>query len=265
MKFLLNFCKRILRRRTSEISEAEEELKELLEDFKEENILSSFEENFILNFLELKNLEVRDLVIPLNKLVGLDINLDWEGVKKVISERAYSYYPVYDGSIDNLQGFLKLKEVLSGINDEHFDWKNFVIPPLLIPENISVMSAVEKLIEKNTRVAFVVDQHSELTGMFRLEDVFEELTKNEVICPHPDAEGWILLPATFKIRHLEKCFNIKLPKGDFETISGLIITHLKRIPSSGEKIWIPPLEIEVLRADSRKIDLLRVKIQKSTS
>ncbi len=263
MKSFLNTLKRLFKRRISE-NEVEEEIKELLEDFKEENILSGFEENFILNFLELKNLEVRELVIPLNRLIGIDSTWDWEKTRTFVCQNPYPFYPVYEKSMDEIQGFVKLKELIIGFEDPEFDWKSFVISPLLIPENISVVSALEKLIEKSVPVAFAIDEHSELTGMFRMKDVFKELVKNEIICPHPDPEGWILLPATFKIRHLEKCFNIELPKGDFETISGLIISHLKRIPSAGERIWIPPLEIEILRSSLRKIELLKLRIR-STS
>jgi len=260
----LNFLKRLFKRRTGEVSEVEEEIKELLEDFKEENILSGFEENFILNFLELKNLEVRELVIPINRLIGLESSMTWKEVKGVISEFPHLFYPVYRKSIDNLEGVASLKELVRGLSKEEFDWKAAVEEALMIPENISVVSALEKLVEKRKKIAFAIDEHSELTGMFRMKDVFRELVKNEIICPHPDPEGWILLPATFKLRHLEKCFNIELPKGDFETISGLIISHLKRIPAPGERIWIPPLEAEILRATPRKIELLKVRIHSSS-
>ncbi|NPA40069.1 MAG: hypothetical protein GXO57_06470 [Thermodesulfobacteria bacterium] len=260
----LNFFKRLFKKRTGEVSEVEEEIKELLEDFKEENILSGFEENFILNFLELKNLEVRELVIPINRLVGLEFNMSWEQVKETISKFPHLFYPVYKKSIDNLEGVAYIKDLVTGMHLKEFNWRSAIDEVLMIPENISVVSALEKLIEKRKEVAFAIDEHSELTGMFRLKDVFRELVKNEIICPHPDPEGWILLPATFKLRHLEKCFNIELPKGDFETISGLIISHLKRIPAPGEKVWIPPLEVEILRATPRKIELLKVRIHSSS-
>ncbi len=260
---LFDIIKSFFKKKPSEISEVKEEIKELLEDYKEEKIVGDFEEKLILKFLSLKNLEVREFVIPRNQLIGLDYSLTWKEVQNIISQHPHYFYPVYKEILDNLLGFISLKDLVRGMGLGIFNWNEWVKEPLIIPENISVISALEKMIERKIQVVFAVDEHSELTGMLYLKDIIKELVRKEITCPHPDEEGWIVLPATFKIRDLEACLKVSLPKGEFETISGLIIEHTKKIPKSGEKINIPPLEIEILRSNQRKIELIRLRIIKT--
>jgi len=256
---ILDFLKSFFKKKPKDFSEVEEEIKEVLEDFKDERVLSEFEEKLVLALFNLKGLEVRDIVIPRNVLTGLDISLSWREVKKILSQKPHYFYPVYKESLDNFLGYIALKDLIRGIEEENFNWTEFIKDALIISENISLVSALEKMIEKNAEIAFAVDELSELTGIIRLKDIFDELLKRELQCPLPDQEGWLILPGTFKIRELEECLKTKLPRGEFETISGLIISKLKRIPKKGEKIKIPPLEIEIIKADERKIELLKIR------
>ena len=256
---VLEFLKSFFRKRPKHLSEVEEEIKEVLEEFKDDRILSEFEEKLVLAFFNLKSLEVREIVIPRNILTGLEISSPWQEIKKTIVQNPHYFYPVYKENLDNFLGYIALKDIVKGIENNNFNWSDFVKPPLIIPENISLVSALEKMIEKKVEIAFAVDEHSELTGIIRLKDIYNELLKTELKCPIPDQEGWIILPATFKIRDLEKCLRVTLPKGEFETISGLIISHLKRIPKQGEKFSLASLEIEIVRADERKIEIVKIR------
>jgi CBS domain containing-hemolysin-like protein len=262
--FISEFIKLFFKRKPKQFSEVEEEIKEVLEDFKEERILSEFEEKLVLAFFSLKSLEVRNVVIPRNILEGLDISLSWQEIKKTVIQKPHSFYPIYKEILDNFLGYVSLKDLIKGFEENNFQWQEYIKPPLIIPENIPLVSALEKMTEKKVEVAFAVDEHSELTGIIRLKDIFKELLKTEQKCPHPDKEGWLILPGTFKLKDLEESLKIRLSKGDFETISGLIISHLGRIPKKGEKIKIGPLEIEIIKADERKIEIVKLKSLTST-
>lgn len=261
---ILDFIKSFFKKKPKHFSEVEEEIKEVLEDYKDERVLSEFEEKLVLAFFSLKSLEVRDIVIPRNMLIGLEMSLSWQEIKKAIIQNPHYFYPVYKENLDNFSGYVSLIELMKGFDKDNFNWQEFIKSPLIIPENISLVSALEKMTEKRVEIAFTVDEHSELTGIIRLKDIFNKLLKSELQCPHPNQKGWIFLPGTFKLRDLEECLKIKLPKGDFETISGLIISHLKRIPKNGEKIKIEPLEIEIIKADERKIEFVKTRISPST-
>lgn len=262
---VFDLIKSFFKRKPKDISEVEEEIKEVLEDFKDERVLSEFEEKLVLALFSLKSIEVREIIIPRNILIGLEVSLPWDEIKKIVSQNPHYFYPVYKETLDNFTGYVTLKDLVSGFEENNFNWLNFIKNPLIIPENISLASALEKMMEKRVKISFVVDELSELTGIIRLKDIFKELLRTELQCPHPDREGWIILPGTFKLRDLEECLKITLPKGEFETISGLIISHLKRIPKNGEKIKIPPLEIEIVKADEKKIEIVKIRSISSNS
>lgn len=258
---VLSFFKRLFQtpNKTSQISEVEEEIKEVLEDYKEDKIISEFEEKVILNFLDLKTAEVREFTISRVELIGIDIKSSWDQVAEIITRTGFSFYPVFEKSLDHLIGYVNLRDLLKGFSIKPFNWQHHVKKPLIIPEHISVIHALEIMVEKREEVAFVVDELSELTGMVRLKDILLELVKPNAVCPMPDPQGWIVVPGTFKIREIENCLKVELPKGNFETISGFIINNLKRIPKSGEIIYLPPLEIKIIKSDEKKISLVKLK------
>ncbi len=256
---ILDFIKSFFQRKSKNLSQAEEEIKGVLEDFRERKVLGKFEEKLILSIFDFKELKVRELTIPRNILVGLDISLNWEEVKKILINHTHYFYPVYKKNFDNFLGYVALRDLIKGFNEISFNWTHFIKPSLIIPENISFLSAIEKMLEKKVEIAFVVDELSELTGILRLKDILKELIKTEIKCPHPDEEGWLLIHGTYKIRELKECLGIDLPKGDFETISGLIIDQIKRIPKTGEKIKLSSLEVEIIKADEKRIHILKIR------
>ncbi|MCS7279283.1 MAG: CBS domain-containing protein [Thermodesulfobacteriaceae bacterium] len=256
------FFKFLFKKRSRSFSEIKEEIEKFLDDLKKEGVLSLFEEKLILEIFSLRDLEVRDFTLPRSNLVGLEESCSWAKVKEIVSNHPHYFYPVYKETLDHFIGYISLKNLALGFNRSEFGWQKFIKPPLIVPENLSIMVAIEKLIEKNLKVAFVVDEWSELTGILCLKNVLEELIYSEKRPFHCDKEGWFLIPGHTKIRELEKCWGIELPKGDFETISGLIIHYLSRIPQEGEYFEIPPLQIQILRASPKKIEELKVKLKK---
>ncbi|MCS7149197.1 MAG: CBS domain-containing protein [Caldimicrobium sp.] len=228
---------------------------------KKEPSTCQIEDKEVLYHLKLlKELELRDFLIPRIILKALDFHYSWEEVKEYIINYPHHYYPVYKNTLDNYLGYVRLRDLVSGSKTAIFNWRDFIFPPLTLPETLPVLSAIEKFRKENVLVAFVVDEHSEFIGIVRFIDIMEDIFLGTAKCYKADPEGWITLPASTKLRIIERCYQIKLPEGNFETISGLILDLLKRIPRSGERISIPPLQIEILEADERKIDKVRIKI-----
>jgi CBS domain containing-hemolysin-like protein len=259
---ILEVLKGLFKKRPKEAQQAKEELKEVLQDLKEENLLSPLEEKLILDFLKLRELKVRDLTIPRHLLKGLDEKRPWKELKEIILTHPHYFYPVYQDVLDNFTGYVCLKDLVPGLVKEEFDWKKHIYPALTLPEHISLNFALEKFIEKKVKVAFVVDELSELSGILRLKDIMKEFMIVEA-CPFSkDKEGWFLVSGSTKIKDLERCFGISFPEGNFETISGFIINSIQRIPSPGETLSIAPFKIKILSADKRKINSLKLRFEK---
>ncbi len=224
-----------------------------LEEFTPEEI------EFFKDILALRDFAVSDFLIPRNQIDAIDEDLTWEDIKDYVIKHPRTYYPIYKGTLDHYSGYISLKDLVRGFSASFFNWKDFVKPPLTLPENLPIFKAMEKLKERDLKLAFVVDEHSELTGIIRIKDIFEYLLFSPAKCFRVDPEGWIKIPATTKLHLLEKCLNIGFPEGDYDTLSGFIIFHLDRIPQKGEKLSLPPVEVEILDADERKIKEVRLR------
>ncbi len=221
--------------------------------------LTPDEEAFFKELLAFRELEVADFLIPRNLVKSLDITLSWEEVKSYVITNPHTLYPVHREILDHYKGYLKLKDIVRGFNSSIFNWQDFIKPALTLPENITILTALRKLIEQELDLAFVVDELSELVGIIRVEDILKELFLNPRRCLRSDPEGWITLSGTTKIRLIERCLGITFPDGDYETIAGFILYNLNRIPGKGEKFSLPPLEIEILNADEKQIKEVRIK------
>lgn len=259
---LWEFLKSLFKKKGKNFSEIKEEIEEILKEFKKEGVLFFLEEKLILEIFNLRNLEVRDFTIPRTNLIGLEISYSWEKVKEIVSKHPHYFYPVYRDTLDQFVGYISLKKLAYGFDKVDFLWQEFMEPLLVLPENLSIILALEKLIEKKLQLAFVVDEWSEFTGILTLKNILEDIFFSEKKLFITDSEGWFLVPGTTKIRELEKHFNIELPKGDFETISGLIIDYLNKIPQEGDELEIYPLQIKILKADPKKIEELKIRVKK---
>ncbi len=225
----------------------------------EESEESPQREEWLQIFERLESLSVRDFLIPRLYLKALDIDYTWEETKEYIVRYPHHYYPVYRTSLDNYLGYVSLRDLLPGFLQSLYNWKDFIQPALTLPEGLPIVSALEKFRQQNLKIAFVVDEHSEFVGIVRFKDIVEDLFLGTQKCYPADQEGWITLPAITKLRVLEKCYQIEFPRGDYETLAGFILENLKRIPQKGEKFTLPPIEVEILEADERKIDKVRIK------
>ncbi len=211
------------------------------------------------NLSRLLNLKVKDFLIPRNQIKALELSLSWEEMIKFLAQNPHSFYPVYKGTLDHYLGYVSLKDLVKGLEKREFDWQEILSPPLTLPENLDMFSALQKMQEKEVLLAFVVDEHSELIGIFNLYEFMEEafsLTKNHF---KVDPEGWITLPASTKLYKIERHLRLKLPEGYYETIAGYILYHLQRIPKEGEKFILPPFEIEIIQAEAQKIEKVRIR------
>ncbi|MFN3920904.1 MAG: transporter associated domain-containing protein [Caldimicrobium sp.] len=240
----LNFLKKIFR--TKSIKERTLEERTIEEDLREK-------------LYNLKDLKIKDFLIPRNQIKAIDLSSSWEEIKIFIMENPHLLYPVYKGSLDHYLGYVRLKDLIRKFKETFFEWEAYLKPALTLPESLNIFTAIKKMQEKEITLSFIVDDLSEFVGIFCIKDVMEEIFSISPKYLKVDPEGWITLSATTKLHKLEKYLNLKIEEGDFETLAGFILHHLQRIPKEGEKFSLPPFEIEVLKADAKKIDKVRLR------
>ncbi|MEN6622653.1 MAG: transporter associated domain-containing protein, partial [Smithella sp.] len=188
-----------------------------------------------------------------------------------VIESKHTRIPVYRDTIDNIVGILNAKDLLIFTRTGQItkdDILSILTKPYYIPETKSVHLLFQELKENKKHIAIVIDEYGGTSGLLTLEDLLEEIvgeirheydavSETEGIIPLND--GSYMVDGRTEIEKIEEYFNIVLKKGRYETLSGLILNFIKRIPLTGEKFEIYGLEMQIEYADERSIKKVKIK------
>jgi CBS domain containing-hemolysin-like protein len=251
------------------------EIASLLGKAQKYGLIDKSSKEMIENILNFSHLLVREIMIPRTEIIAVSAEATIEGIIKEVVESRHTRIPVYRGTIDNIIGILNVKDLLDiwtqPITAE--DILNILTKPFYIPETKSTHLLFYELKENKKHIAIVIDEYGGTSGLVTLEDLLEEIV-GEIRDEHesiPDADGifqaqdgsWLVEGRT-EIEKLDEYLNIILEKGRYETIGGLILNTIKRIPLTGEKFTIQGLEMSIENADERTIKKVRIRNIKET-
>ena len=222
------------------------------------------------NILEFTHTLVREIMIPRTEIaaVSTEAAID-EIINEVIASR-HTRIPVYRDTIDNIIGILNVKDVLKFWSKQitKEDILACLGAPYYIPETKNTHLLFYELKENKKHMAIVIDEYGGTAGLVTLEDMLEEIV-GEIRDEHEintaddgiiqSADGSLIFDGRMEIEKIEEHLNIDLKKGRYETLGGLILDSIKRIPLSGEKFQIEGLEITIEHADERSIKKVKIK------
>ncbi len=240
------------------LAEFSEELGELVSEAEREGLFTPEEKEIVLSVLRLRKVAVREIMVPRKELVALSVDDPPERIWEIISQAPHSYYPVYEENLDNFWGVVSLKDLVGHL-DKRKSLRELARPAYVIPESLRLREAFKGFRDRGESVALVIDELGALAGMVRLKDLLEFLFPVKRIKFPRDSEGWYQVPPEAPLEEIERALGVELPRGDFETLAGLIVDHLGRLPRAGERLSLPGLEVEVLESDERAIRALRVR------
>src|ERR1043166_3285438 len=188
----------------------------------------------------------------------------------IILESKYSRLPVYRDQMDNVEGIIYGRDLLlcwaGGNEDENI--MSLVPPVYFVPETKPVADLLEEMQKAHVQLAMVIDEYGGVCGLVTVEDILEEIVGEiadediageelEEIVQAPD--GSYIVSGSSEIGKIERIFDMEIEDDDFTTIAGLVINEQGKVPDVGECLNIRGLEVEVLDADERRINRLRVK------
>ncbi len=265
---LLGRLRRAARReRTEDEPEAAAEEIEALIDFgTEEGILEAEEGRLIRQVVEFHDRVVREAMTPRTEIVAIRSDASLRELRDLMVKRKHSRIPVYEGQIDDVKGIVYLKDILAcwGTTDEDGPIHPLVRPTFFVPETKQVADLLQELQARRTQIAMVVDEYGGIAGLVTIEDVLEEivgkiqeehdLEEREISA---EGEGRYLARGTATLDALNAALGTNLAAEGFDTLAGLICSILGRIPSVGEVVHHDGVRLEVVRADSRRIRLVR--------
>ena len=233
-------------------------------------MVDSSSREMIDNILEFTHTLVREIMIPRTEIVAVSTEtaID-EIIREVIASR-HTRIPVYRDTIDNIIGILNVKDILKFWSKQitKEDLLSCLVTPYYIPETKNTHLLFYELKENKKHMAIVIDEYGGTAGLVTLEDILEEIVgeirdEHEVNVAHDgilqSPDGSLIFDGRMEIEKIEENLNIDLKKGRYETLSGLILDSIKRIPISGEKFQIEGLEVTIENADERSIKKVKIK------
>lgn len=245
------------------------EIKQLIDVGEEEGLLSEDEGDMIESILSFRDTLAREIMVPRPDAVIISADTPIEMLLQLVIQEGHSRFPVHDGSIDNIIGILHVKDLLSFWSQEHLNLKDILRTPYFIPETKKISHLLRELRDKKSHMAIVIDEYGGTAGLVTIEDIIEEIIgeihdeyDNDEILMVPTAEGDLIVDARLEIEKLVEHFNLEVPKGNFESVGGFIISLLGRVPQPHETITHAPLEMTIEAADARKIRKVRVRMLK---
>ncbi|UAJ14177.1 gliding motility-associated protein GldE [Aquirufa lenticrescens] len=247
-----------------------QELNQALEITTDENT-SDREKDILRGILNFGNISVKSVMQARRDIVAFDTSMNFHELMDLINKNGYSRVPVYNETIDKIEGILYIKDLLKHIDqDEKFDWLPLLHSPFFVPENKKIDDLLYDFQEKRVHMAVIVNEYGETEGLVTMEDIIEEIVGeindefDEVEADYKKiADNIYVFEAKTSLNDFCRVFEIEAAyfekaKGESETLAGLIIELFGRIPSAGEEIEFEDFTFKVQSVDTRRIKKVRV-------
>ena len=245
----------------------EEEIKMMIDEGEEKGTIERGEKQLLNNVFEFNDIIVSEVMTPRTEMYAIDMNSDINDTLDEIDEFKYSRIPVYEDNIDDIKGILFVKDILKPLKEnKRIDIKKLIREPYFVPESKDIDELFKEMQQNKVQIAIAIDEYGGTAGLITMEDIIEELVGNifdeydeEEADYKKIDENTYILNGTITSYELKKIFNIELPDGDYETLSGYLIDKLGRIPDEDEH---PVIEDENLTYKVEEIDDKRIKYVK---
>ncbi|MBU3546191.1 HlyC/CorC family transporter [Polynucleobacter sp. MWH-Jannik1A5] len=249
----------------TEPSERRQELIETLREAQVEGLIDADALSMIEGVFQVGQLCARDILVPRAQIDWIDINQALPEIIKSVIEAAHSRFPVFEGSRDNVIGILLAKDLLRHATEKDFQVRDWLRPAVFIPESKRLSVLLRDFKDNRNHLAIVVDEYSGVAGIITIEDVLEQIVGDIEDEHDVDEEADNLIPldngdirvkGITELEQFNEALGTHFELEDIETVAGLVIQHLGRVPKIGELIEIDGIEFEVQRADPRQIHIL---------
>jgi len=225
-------------------------------------------QKMLLSILDLEKVTVEDIMVPRNDVVGIDLEDDWDDIVEQIQSSQHTRLPVYEGSIDNVLGFVHLRNVLAlqrsrGLTRENFS--EVLREPYFIPEATPLNTQLLNFQKQRRRIGLVVDEYGDIRGLVTLDDILEEIVGEFTTDPatsikevHPQDDGTYLVEGGAYVRELNRLMGWELPTDGPKTLNGMIIEYLESIPEPGTSVMIADYPIEIIQTSANAVKTVRI-------
>jgi putative hemolysin len=270
-----NLIDKKLKRKSSNITMSE--LSDAIELTSDETTREE-ERKILKGIIKFTDLDVREIMRARLDVVAVDMKTGFRELLMTITESGFSRIPVYEESFDNIRGILYIKDLLSHLDKgDDFEWQKLLRDAFFVPENKRINDLLQEFQEKKIHMAIVVDEYGGTSGIVTLEDIIEEIV-GEIDDEHDVSteeefykkldENRFLFKAKTSLNDFCKIIGIEDKifddvKGESDTIAGLILEILGKIPGPGENVHYGQFTFTIKSVDNRRIKELIVEVKGS--
>ncbi|NLJ97568.1 MAG: HlyC/CorC family transporter [Clostridiales bacterium] len=223
----------------------EEEIVSMVNEGHEQGVFDAGKAEMITNIIGLDDKEAKDIMTHKKRIKAIDVDMSLEETLQFMLDENYSRYPLYADNLDNIIGILHLKDVLGAYistDDKKKTLQEIAREPYFVPDTQSVNLLFHKMQSNNIHMAIVIDEYGQTSGLVAMEDFLEEIVgniqdeydKEEKLILYADKDSCVV-KSSISLEDLEDELDIVIEHEDFDTLNGLLISILDRIPTDGEK------------------------------
>lgn len=244
-----------------------EELEQLVEEAGKAGSLDPPTAEIASRALAFRELTAGDVMVPRNQLQALPLRASPEELKRLLLEEGRSRMPVYDGTLDEIVGYVLTKDIAALAWEQHLIvLADLVRPVHFVPESARAIRVLQEMQRRRTQLAIVVDEHGGVSGLVTLEDLIEELVgeilgeTEEPWTVEREPSGAALVRGDMPVREVNRALDLDLPEGDdYTSIAGLCVSLAGAVPERGTRLTTPDgTALEVVEASPRVVRRVRI-------
>ena len=244
-----------------EAGHSAEDLAVIIAAGRQEGVIADFAHRLLTGAIIFGDLDASEVMIPRPDVDSMSADTTVAAIEEVMRSTGHSRIPIHDGDLDNVIGFVHVKDLM-GVDDEEREatiGAELIRPPLFVPESAHIQAVLDEMRRTRIHFAIVVDEHGSTAGIVTMEDIAEELV-GEIRDEHDRRErkltvtqgGVIIADASVRPDQLAQ-HGVNLPDGDYETIGGLIMDRLGRLPAVGDTVEEEGWRLRVVSTDGRRV------------
>jgi CBS domain containing-hemolysin-like protein len=239
----------------------------------DEGLIEGDERRLLQSIVDFGDTLVREVMTPRPDMVAIAADATYDELRALFREQEYSRIPVYNENLDNIVGFVFIKDLLrldapeSGAARLQPDLARFIRPATFVPETKRVAEMLKEFQRKQVQIAIVVDEYGGTAGLVTIEDLLEEIVGEirdeydvELEPVVEEGSGAFVFSAKVNIAEVRDRLGVEIEPEGFETVGGYVLTRVGRVPAVGETFEIDGLQVEVLEAERRRIHKVRMRL-----
>ena len=244
-----------------------EDLSLMLSEAKDDGVLHEDQMEMLEDALEFSELDAENVMIHRTDIVAFPLDTSIDEIISIAKEKGFTRFPIYKNDLDDIKGILIIYDLLKQKDHEGLTAADFIRNAFFAPETMDVNKLLTEMQKEKVSMAIIMDSYGGTAGVITIEDILEEIV-GEIEDEYDNttkeiseiSSGLYRVQSYAEIDFLNDEYDMELPLGDYETIAGMIIDKLERIPRRDAKLKIGNWDITIIQATDKRIITVEMKI-----